>query len=337
MIKHMLIMLLASLLLAACGRSESTPTQTEPTPESVAQVADVILMLDWVPNVNHTGIFVAADQGYFAEAGLNVDIQQPGEVLAEAAVASGAAHFGVSFQEQITLARARTQAPLVSIAAIIQHNTSGFASRADAGIKSPADWGGLAYGSFGTEFEEPTLRSLMECASGDFDQLEVVNTGFADPLALLQEEQIDLAWIFYGTQGIAAEQAGIRLEVVMMADYFGCIPDYYTPILITSEDLIAQNPDIVRAFLKAVARGYEYAAEKPDEAAEILLKYAPESDAAAVHAQQNWLSPLYAQDAPRWGEQKLEIWQEYAQWMVDEDILDSTIDAGAAYTNIFLP
>ncbi|MCI0826948.1 MAG: ABC transporter substrate-binding protein, partial [Chloroflexi bacterium] len=112
------------------------------------------LMLDWVPNTNHTGIFVAQHEGFFEDAGLEVEIIQPGEVFAEQAVAGGAADFGISFQEQITLARAEA-VPLVSIAAIIQNNTSGFASRV-AG--SPGEWEGLRYGSFGSPFEEPTLR-----------------------------------------------------------------------------------------------------------------------------------------------------------------------------------
>jgi ABC-type nitrate/sulfonate/bicarbonate transport system substrate-binding protein len=336
--KRILFTLLAALLLAACAANGSEPTPEATSAEDItAPLTDVTLMLDWVPNVNHTGLFVAADQGYFADAGLKVNIQQPGTVLAESAVASGAADFGVSFQEQVTLARAHTQAPLVSIAALVQHNTSGFASRAADSIETPADWEGLTYGAFGTEFEEPTLRSLMECADGNFSRLEIVNTGFSDPLPLLEEEQIDLAWIFFGTQGIAAEQAGIPLDVVMMADYFDCIPDYYTPILITSKTMIDQKPDIVRAFLQAVSRGYNYAIENPDEAAEILLKYAPESDSAVLHAQQEWLSPRYAQDAPRWGEQKLEVWQSYAQWMADQGIIDGPIDAEAAFTNAFLP
>src|SRR3972149_1259134 len=106
----------------------------------------VTLMLDWVPNTNHTGIFVAQEKGYFKEAGLDVKIIQPGEVRPEAAVASGTAHFGISFQEYVTLARA-DKIPIVSIAAVLQHNTSGFASLADLKVDSPADFEGLRYGT----------------------------------------------------------------------------------------------------------------------------------------------------------------------------------------------
>ncbi len=314
------------LFLSACIGGE----------EPAAAPTDVTLMLDWVPNTNHTGLFVAQSEGYFTEEGLNVEIIQPGEVYAEQAVASGAADFGISFQEQVTLARA-DDVPLVSIAAIIQHNTSGFASPSALGVGSPADWEGLRYGSWGSPFEEPTLAGLMACDGGDFDALTFVDTGFTDPLALLQQGEIDLAWIFYGWQGIAAEQQGLDLDLVMMSDWFDCIPDYYTPLIIAHEDTLEERPEVVRAFLSAVSRGYAYALANPQEAADILLAAAPENDADLVYASQAWLSEQYQADAPRWGEQRLAVWQGYTDWMAAEGILAAPIDAEAAFTNDFLP
>lgn len=324
------------LALVACGGAATQATEpaaeeTEP-PELIA----ITLMLDWVPNTNHTGIFVAQENGYFEEAGLSVEIIQPGEVYAQQAVAGGAADFGVDFQEQLTMARA-DGVPIVSIAAIIQHNTSGFASRAELGVESPAGWEGLRYGSYGGPFEEPTLRVLMECDGGDFNQLEIVNTGFTDPLALLSEQQTDLAWIFYAWQGIQAEQQGIELNVVMMEDWFDCIPDYYTPIFIASEQTIAERPEVTRAFLSAISRGYTFAIQNPEEAADILLEAVPELDADLVKASQAWLSPRYQADAPRWGEQKLSVWENYIAWMVKYGIIIEPVDAEAAFTDSFLP
>jgi ABC-type nitrate/sulfonate/bicarbonate transport system substrate-binding protein len=318
-----------ALWLAACTTVAPSPTTAPLTP--------VTLMLDWVPNTNHTGFFVAQEKGYFTEAGLQVQIIQPGEVLAEQAVVGGAADFGVSFQEQVTLARADESAPLVSLAAILQSNTSGFAARADQGVNTPADWGGLRYGSFGSPFEAPTLIKLMECAGGDFSQLQVVNTGFSDPLALLSENRIDLAWIFYGWQGIQAEQQGLGLNIEMMSEWFDCIPDYYTPILITSEQTIKERPEVVRAFVGAVSRGYQFAIQNPDEAASVLLRAAPELDEQLVRASQAWLSPRYRSGAARWGEQQLSVWDNYSRWLAENGVLNEPIDATAAFTNEFLP
>jgi ABC-type nitrate/sulfonate/bicarbonate transport system substrate-binding protein len=317
-------------LLSACSAKEIATETKSVGPDAVT------LMLDWVPNTNHTGLFVAQANGYFEDENLQVEIIQPGEVYAEQAVASGAADFGVSFQEQITLARA-DDVPIVSIAAILQHNTSGFASRGELQVRSPADWAGLTYGSYGSPFEQPTLRVLMTCAGGDFEALNIVDTGFADPLALLDEEQIDLAWIFYAWQGVQAEQENIDLDVIMMQDWFDCIPDYYTPVLITSEQTIADRPQLVRRFLRAVSRGYQLAIENPDEAAAILLDAVPELDSALVYASQAWISPRYQAEAARWGEQSLVVWQGYSKWMLENGILAEGMDAEAAFTNAFLP
>ena len=319
-----IVLLIMAPITIACG----SPAEEELTP--------VTFILDWVPNTNHTGIFVAEANGYFEEAGLAVNIIQPGEVYAEAAVASGIADFGISFQEQVTLARA-DDVPIVSIAAVLQHNTSGFASAADLNATSPADFEGLRYGSFGSPFEAPTLKVLMNCAGGDFNQLEIVNTGWADPLALIAEGQIDMAWIFYGWQGFQAQQQGVDLNVVMMEDYFDCIPDYYTPLVIASEDTIANKPEVVSAFMAALSRGYDFAIENPGEAAELLLAAAPELDAELVKVSQDWLSGYYQADAPRWGEQKESVWQGYSDWMVEHGILSAPISSADAFTNEFLP
>jgi ABC-type nitrate/sulfonate/bicarbonate transport system substrate-binding protein len=327
-------MLLSINVISCKGASiEELPTDIIAEPP---EMDEVILILDWVPNTNHTGIFVAQSKGFFEQAGLEVDIIQPGEVYAEQAVAGGAADFGVSFQEQVTLVRA-DGVPIVSIAAIIQHNTSGFASREELGVETPADWNGLRYGSFGNPFEEPTLRVIMGCAGGDYEALEIVDTGYSDPLALLDERQIDLAWIFYAWQGIQAELQNIDLDVVMLEDWFDCIPDYYTPVLITSEDTINERPRVVEAFLTAISLGYQFAIENPDEAAGILLEAAPELDQDLVHASQNWLSPRYQSNAAQWGVQEFSVWENYSQWMDQYDIIPNSIDAASAFTNDFLP
>lgn len=300
------------------------------------ELTQVTLMLDWVPNTNHTGIFVAEANGYFENAGLDVRIIQPGEVYPEAAVIGGSADFGISFQEQVTLARAAS-VPIVSIAAVLQHNTSGFASLTELNVTSPKDFEGLRYGAYGNPFETPTLKVLMECAGGDFDKLEIVNTGYADPLALIAEKKTDLAWIFYAWQGFQAEQQGIDIDVVMMKDWFDCIPDYYTPVVIASEDTISNRPDVVRAFTGALSRGYEFAVQNPDEAADLLIAAVPELDPELVKASQNWISQYYRAEAPRWGEQKESIWRGYADWMVKNDILQNSISGKDAFTNEFLP
>lgn len=316
--------LLAILLLslASCG---PTPA-AGPTPVTVS--------LDWVPNTNHTGLYVALEKGYYAEEGLAVQIISPADPAAALrAVAAGQTQFGVSFQEEVTVARANG-IPVVSIAAILQHNTSAFVALQGGGIAGPKDWEGHRYGSYGLPLEPPVVQGLMECAGADFSLVEFVDAGF-DAYPALVNGQVDFIWIFQGWDGIQAEIQGVALSVVPLLG--SCIPDYYTPVLIAGETTLAGQPELVRHFLAATARGYEYAIAHPAEAAEVLLKYSPESDAELVRRSQAWLSPRYQADAAQWGLQKGEVWAGFATWMNERGLLPAAIDPEKAYTNEYLP
>lgn len=302
---------------------------------AVAQ-EQVILNLDWTPNTNHTGIYVALEKGWYDEAGVNMRVVTPGaDTNVLALVGAGRAHFGISFQEFMTSARVEG-VPVVSVAAILQNNTSGFAS-INKGIQSAKDFEGKRFGGSGLPIERAILADLMAAEGADINKLRFVNIPGSMDLMTALQRQFDLAWIYYGWQGIEAELRGIDLDVVMMDEYFDAVPNYYTPILVTSERLIQERPDLVRAVVEATARGYVYAANHPEEAADILLKYAPENDPELVKASQAWLSPRYIEDAPYFGHQELEVWQRFGDWMYEKGLIDSPFDGEAAFTNDFLP
>ncbi|WP_124728184.1 ABC transporter substrate-binding protein [Staphylospora marina] len=294
----------------------------------------VTLVLDWTPNTNHTGLYVARDKGYFKAEGLDVTIIQPGETGAEQMVATGNADFGVSYQEGVTQARTQ-QVPIVSIAAVLQHNTSGFASPAAKNITRPKDFEGKTYGGWGSPVEKQMISSLMEADQADPNKVKIVNTGNVDFFTATKRD-IDFMWIYYGWTGIEAELRGEKLNMVWITDY-GKQLDYYTPVLITGEKTVKEDPDTVRAFLKAAAQGYEFAAQHPQEAADILVKAVPDLDEKLVHKSQEWLSPRYKADAPAWGIQKREVWENYAAWMKQHQLLEGEFDAAKAFTNEFLP
>jgi ABC-type nitrate/sulfonate/bicarbonate transport system substrate-binding protein len=293
-----------------------------------------VLSLDWVPNTNHTGFYVALDKGWYAEEGIALDIQVPSDPSAALKqVAAGNTEFGVSFEDELTIARA-SGIPIVSIAAIIQHNTSAFAVLKSSGITRFKDFEGKTFASSGLPIERPILGALMACDGGDINQVTFVDVGF-DILPALMGNKADIAWIFQAWDGI---QAGLKgVELVSLPLYGSCVPDYYTPVVIAGEKTLAQKSNLVQSFLKATARGYAYAAQHPDEAAQILLKYAPESDPALVKASQAWLSPRYIADAPRWGEQKPEVWETFSNWMDVNGLLSKPIDSIMAFTNDYLP
>ena len=294
----------------------------------------VQLALDWTPNTNHTGIYVASELGYFADEFLKVEVVQPGPTTSIQLTGSGKTAFGVSMQEYVTMARA-IGVPVVSIAAVIQHNTSGFAALTEKAINTAKDFEDKRYGGWGQRLEEVMIRSVMDQVGADYGTVTQVNIGTIDAFSAARRDFADFFWIFYGWSGIHAKLQGIDFSFFPLIEYAE-VPDYYTPVIITNETLIETDPDLVRGFLRAVKRGYEYAIENPDEAAEILLSRVPELDEALVVASQRWLSGKYAEDSDAWGLQKREVWQRFAEWALENELIETAIDAERAFTNRFL-
>lgn len=329
--KKLLALLIISILtLSGCGAGSASPT-----PPTTKPLTTVTLMLDWTPNTNHTGLFVAQEKGYFTKAGLDVKFVQPsssGNV--EQLVAAEKADFGVSFQEQVTTARAN-DVPILSLAAIIQHNTSGFASPTAKNILTAKDFEGKTYGGWGLPAEDAILKALMQKETADFSKINMINIGEADQLTSLTKD-IDLTWIFYGWTGIEAELRKQSLNMIWLKDVDPAL-DFYTPVLITNEKMTQSQPELVRQFMLAVSEGYQYTIKNPAESAEILIKHAPEANPDLIRSSQAWLSPQYQADAPQWGIQKAEVWERYAKWLVERNLLPKMIDPAKAYTNDFLP
>jgi len=296
----------------------------------------ITVILDWVPNTNHTGIYIARENGYYSDKGLQVEIIQPSEGGSADLVAADKGEFGISYQEQVTYARtAENPLPVVAIAAIIQHNTSGFASPADRNIKSPADFEGKKYGGWGSPMEEAMLRGLMEKYGADYSKLEIVNIGASDFFTSV-ERDVDFAWIYYGWDGIRAELIGFPIDFMLLQDVDPVL-DFYTPIIIASEDTIKNDPDLVRSFLSATEKGYSFAIENPQEAADIFLSDNSELDREMVTASQKYLSNNYISYSEGWGIMKKDIWEGFSSWMYDNSLLNMMLETDYAYTNEFLP
>lgn len=328
------VMLVLSLFIFSGCTNKTDQNQSGTGDNASPEKEKITVFLDWVPNTNHTGLYVAKDQGYFAEEGLEVEIIQPSDGGAAQLVAAGQGDFGFSYQEEVTNARAM-DIPIKSIAAVIQHNTSAFASPKAKNIKTPKDFEGKKYGGWGSPMEQAVLASLMKIEGADVSKVEEVNIGSADFFTSV-ERNVDFSWIFYGWDGIQAELKGIPINVIMVKDVDQAL-DYYTPVLIASEKVLKEKPEVTKRFLKAVAKGYGFAILHPEESADILIANAPELDQELVKASQIWLADKYQDDALSWGVQKLEVWERYADWMFEYGLLEKEIISQDAFTNEFLP
>ena len=326
--KKMIAMVLALMMLlslTACGGE---------------QAADKItIVLDWTPNTNHTGIYVALANGYFEEAGLNVEVVQPPEDGAVALVASGRAQFGVSFQDYLAPAYVgEDKMPVTAVAAVIQHNTSGIVSRAGEGMDRPAGLEGKKYATWDLDVEKATIRDVMTADGGDFDKVELIPSTVTDEVSALQSGSVDAIWIFYGWAGVACEVAGLEIDYFDFAD-IDPVFDYYSPVIIGNDAWLAENPEQARAFVAALSKGYSYCVEHPHEAADILMEAAPElkSNPELVYASQEYLADEYIADAERWGEFDGGRWAAFFSWLNENELMEGQLDPDFGFTNEYLP
>lgn len=310
--------------LSACGKTEDNK---------------ITIVLDWTPNTNHTGIFVAKANGYFEEAGLDVEIVQPPEDGAVALVASGKAQFGVSFQDTLAPAFIGESAmPVTAVAAVIQHNTSGIISRKGEGMHTPKGLEGKKYATWDLDVEKETIRDVMDADGGNFDLVELIPSTVTDEVSALKSGSVDAIWIFYAWAGIACQVAGLDTDYFEFAD-INPVFDYYTPVIIGNNAWLEENPETAKAFIEALSKGYTYAVESPKEAADILMEAAPElkSNSELVYASQEYLASEYIADASKWGEFDPDRWAAFYNWLNEKNLLEDKINPSFGFTNDYLP
>ena len=300
----------------------------------------VTFCLDWTPNTNHTGLYVAQAQGYYEEAGLDVEIVQPPENGAALMCAAGQAQFAIEAQDTMAASLALDD-PLgiTAVAAIIQHNTSGIISRAGDGIDTPAGLTGKTYSTWESPIELVMLENVVNGDGGDFSQVTLIPNDITDEPAALAANQTDAIWVFEGWGYINSEVEGIDCDYFNFSDV-NPVFDYYTPVIIANNDYLAENPEQAKAFMEATAKGYEYAAEHPEEAADMLiagdntgsLKGAEE----LVKKSQEFLSAKYIDDADSWGVFDADRWNAFYGWLYENDLCEKDL-TGIGFSNDYLP
>ncbi len=314
---------------AACGGGASK--------RSATGLDKVTVVLDWTPNTNHSGIYLARAKGWYREADLDVKVIEPGDTPSLEVLGAGKADVALSVQEEVVPARAKGL-PVVSIGAVIQHNTSSLLSLQSAGIKKPGDLPGHTYGGFGGLLEKALIKKFVKCDGGDPARVRFVDVGNADYRVGLQRHQYDVVWIFDGWDGIRlASVDKLPVNRIPFIAHTGCIPDWYTPLIATSEKMIRARPEVLKRFMAATSRGYQTAMRDPGAAADALMKASPELDRDLVQRSARYLASRYAEDPARWGHQDHRIWTRFVAFLRDAGLTDKAIDVDRAYTNRFLP
>lgn len=315
--------LLAALGLGAC---QDKADKQVANPE---QLQELIIALDWVPNTNHTGLYVALDQGYFAKQGFDAKIVQPSEDSTSTLVASGRADFGVYFQPNM-VKRLNKGEPITAVAAITQSNSAGLLSLKSLGATSPADLNGKRYSTWEDPVDDATVASVVG------DDLVKIPGESTDATTALRMNQFDYILAYYSWDGIHAGIKGVDTNFFYLKDT-NPVFDYYSPVLIANSKALADNPERYKKALAAIEAGYLYAAKNPEESAKILMKHAPEINPELAMASQAYISPTYLDKNGQWGRFDYARWNSFFDWVYQHKLIDKPFAPQAGVSNDYLP
>ena len=338
----LLIIVVVGAFVWQAARSNSAGSGSLGTRTTPQNLTPMSLALDWTPNTNHTGIYVALQKGWYRDQGIDLKIlPYSANVAPETLVTTGKAEVAISSTESV-VANAALNQPIVSIAAILQHNTSELVTMADSGLTRPRDLDGKIYGGFGAPYESAVVSEIIKQDGGKGDFKNV--TLNVDAMDALKAHRVDFVWIYQGVEGIQAQREGMKLNIFPITNYG--VADYYTPTIVASPTEIKQKADLLHRFMLATTQGYDFARTNVHEAAQILIDATPRGtfpDPGLVFASQEYLSPRYADANRKWGLQDSPAWHNYPQFILNSGGITNaegkpvkTLNFDALYTNQFL-
>jgi ABC-type nitrate/sulfonate/bicarbonate transport system substrate-binding protein len=332
-----------AFLLAGCGGEEqeaatptaSTPEATPATEATPAEVREVTFMAGFKPQANlpFVGVYVAQEKGFFEEQRLKVDIQHSDGSQHVQLLAAGRIQFATGDAAQVLRLRAESEVPIVSVALVGQTGQQGWVSLADSGIEEPTDWVGKTVGFRNTI--PPDFLAILKANGVDPNTVKTVNVGFQPPTLLL-EGRVDVYPVFLSNEPDTIRRQGNEVTVFRAADYG--VPTLGLTY-ISNEDFIESDPAVVERFLKAALRGIQYAIDNPEEAVEIVLKYAPQEDPEHQRFMLDTeIEGAYSRVATEngLGWQTAEQWQDLADTLLEFQALAKTVDVNQAFTDDFV-
>jgi NitT/TauT family transport system substrate-binding protein/putative hydroxymethylpyrimidine transport system substrate-binding protein len=300
---------------AGCGESDAEPGAPK----------GATLVLDFVPNAVHSGIYAAVTEGYYGEAGVDLKVQAPGESTdAPKLLGAGKVEFAILDIHDLGIAREKG-VPIVGVTPIVQRPLAAVIARADAPVHSPRDLEGERVGVSGLPSDEAVVDSEVEADGGDPAEVDEVTIGFT-AVPSLAAGKVAAATGFWNGEAVALRRQGVPIRVFKV-DEFGA-PRYPELVLCTSETLLKGDPDLVDAVVSATRRGYEATEEDPSGALDDLLAATKSLglDRAEQQAQLKVLLPAL-HPAPF----DMAVLKEWAAWDLQHHLLEKPLDVEAAF------
>ena len=330
--------ILVVVLCVAAWTGAAVPSQARPARDTVS------VALDWTPNTNHTGIYVAQKLGYYRAAGIDLKILPYANTAPETLVGHGKADFGFSYSAGVAFARG-AGADVVSVFAVLQHTALEIGVRADrSDIKTPKDLDGKTYAGFGTPDEKPLLQTVIRNAGGTGTFRDVtLNTSAYDAV---YRGAADFTLPLATWEAIQAKLVGKPLKVFKLARYG--VPPEYSSLIASSTRWLRANPDLARRFLAATTRGYQYATDHPRAAAQILIDMNKQvlTQPELVYESAALMARSYYRDASGGvGGQTLSDWKGYVGFLYKAGVLTDPSgkklthppDYASYFTDAYLP
>ncbi|HVO54930.1 MAG TPA: ABC transporter substrate-binding protein [Solirubrobacterales bacterium] len=309
-------LLAAALLLAGvagCGGGGAEPG----APKGAS------LVLDFTPNAVHSGIYAASAEGFYADAGIDLTVHQPGESTdAPKLLAAGRTDFAILDIHDLGIARERGL-PLVGLMPLVQRPLAAVLARGDEGIRSPRDLEGRSVGVTGLPSDEAVVDSEVSAAGGDPEAVNEVTIGF-NAVSSLAAGRVAAATGFWNAEGVALEGLGVPLRIFKV-DRYGA-PPYPELVLATSKKTLESDPELVEAMVDATRRGYAFTETHPQQALGDLLAADPALERADQAAQLRVLLPVL-HPLPF----KLGILEAWAAWDLEHGLLEKPLDVDAAF------
>jgi putative hydroxymethylpyrimidine transport system substrate-binding protein len=323
---------LACIALAACGE------KNEAVSPSGGSAQSLTMMLDWLPNADHVGIYQALAGGDFSAAGLDVHVQVPSDPAAPLQLlAAGKVDLAISYEPEVMLARDKGE-PLVSVAAIVQKPLTSIVSLGSKHIKRVAQLRGKRVGDAGIPYQHAYLTTILQHAHVPQSSVKEINVGANLVPSMLSGHVDATLGAYWNYEALQLQQLGKRPNVIRM-DQVG-VPTYDELVVVARTSEVANHIDVIRRFVQALARGYEAVRNDPSAAVDNLVKANPSLNRklqlASVKATLADYFPSGADAGRPWGWQDPTQWTTYGQWMLGQRLISGPNAFVDASTNELL-
>ncbi len=317
----LLVAIFASIAIVACS--------------SELEEANVVVTLDWFQNANHVGVYEAVDKGFFEDENLTVSVEPPADPAAILGlVATGKSDFAFYYQPDLLQAR-QEGIPVVAVAGIVQSPLNSIMTLESSGITEPGQLADKKIGTPGLPWNDAMLATMLEADGVSIDDVEVIDLGWNVSPGLMAGEVDAIVGVYWTYESIIMGNAGFETNVLYPHEWG--VPSYYELVLVTSEDNVNNNPELVERFVRAFNKGYAQAADDPQGSVDTMLRLNPDAeiDEPTDREGVELLAPLWKSEGAPVGSFDDSRWESLVTWMKAQDLLDDSLVAADAYDSSF--